>query len=408
MARPGSRFALLACVWLAGIWGIACAKSPPPRDVERRIAEAGRGLEGDPAVGARREEVEAALAREGAEPALDEFEVRVRGVDRVGETEVGFRARVPVPDPAQVHARREVRRAETETAIARLDEVSLRRRADLCFLSINADAHRERTAIYESYARRQQTLLEWNEEWRRSGIQSERPATQFEIEGRIKLVSRRPGPPPEPSAATDLLPPVGRGQGTLAKSPELLGELVRTHHPSPAVHQAIAGRYQALSDRAKSSGRPWFEFVDLDYARVFGNDGDENEFGGQLAFNIPFGIESRADASRFRALGRSEALEGERLIQEQTRQSQVALKEFRYFEANTEQWEELLELARSAEEVADRWGEQRLARPNQLENLIDRAYDARVTVLAARERAGLARCTVLALTGVSLDDWPRE
>jgi hypothetical protein len=318
-----------------------------------------------------------------------------------------MRARIPVPDPAQVRARRAVRRAETEASIARLDETSLRRRAELCFRSIESEAHRERSAIYDLYARRQRALLEWNEESRRLGIQSERPATKFRIEARIKLATRKPGPPPEPSAVTDPLPPLGRGQGTLLTSTELLLDLVRTHHPSPALHRAIAASYEALSTRAQTAARPWFEFVDLDYERIF-SDQSRNDIGGQLAFRIPFGVESRADASRFRALGRSETLEGEGLIQDQMRQSIFALKEFQYFESNTEEWQELLELARSAEQVAGRWGEERLASPSQLETLIDRAYDARVAVLGARERAGLAGCTVLALTGVSLDDWPRE
>ena len=101
-------------------------------------------------------------------------------------------------------------------------------------------------------------------------------------------------------------------------------------------------------------------------------------------------------------------LKGEALIQDQVRQSLYSLKDLQYFESNAEHWQELSELARRAEEVADRWREARLARPSQVENLIDRAYDARVTILEARERAGLAGCMVLALTGVSPDDWPRE
>jgi hypothetical protein len=406
MPRRGPRLSLLACAWLLAAWGAGCSTTPPP-DVERRIAEAQRGLEGDPAVEARKQAVEAALARERSEPALDEFEFRVRGQARDGDAALGMRARIPVPDPAQVRARRAVRRAETEASIARLDETSLRRRTELCFRSIDTEAHRERSAIYESYARRGRALLEWSEGARRSGILSERPATQFRIEARIKLVTRKPGPPPEPSAATDPLPAVGRGRGALVTSPELLLDLVRTHHPSPAVHRAIAARYEALSTRAQSAARPWFEFVDLDYERIF-RDESRNDIGGQLAFRIPFGVESRADASRFRALGRSETLEGEGLIRDQMRQSIFALKEFQYFESNTEEWQELLELAHSAEEMADRWRDERLARPSQVENLIERAYDARVAVIEARERAGLARCTVFALTGVSLDDWPRK
>jgi hypothetical protein len=402
----GARLSSLACVWLLATGVAGCAKSPPP-DLDRRITEAGRGLEGDPALEARREEVAAAVARERGEPVLDEVELRVGGDSRDGDARVGAKLRVPVPDPGLVGARRAVRRAETETSLARLEETSLLRRGELCLRSIAAEVHRESSEIYEVYARQQRMLLEWNEEWRRSGIQSEREATQFQIEGRIKLVSRRPGPPPEPSAVTVPLPPVGRGRGTLVTSPELLSDLVRTRHPSASVHRALARHNEALADRARSAGRPWFEFVDFDYAHSF-ETGGLDQIGGQLAFRIPFGIESRADADRYRALGRSEMLKGEALIQDQVRQSLYSLKELQHFESNAEQWQELSELARRAEEVADRWGEARLARPSQLENLIDRAYDARDTVLEARERAGLAGCMVLALTGVPLDDWPRE
>jgi len=406
IALTGARLSSLACVWLLATGVAGCAKSPLP-DLDRRIAEAGRGLEGDPALEARREEVAAAVARERDEPVLDEFELRVGGASRDGDARVGTKVRVPVPDPGLIGARRAVRRAETEASLARLEETSLRRRGELCFRSIAAEVYRESTDIYEVYARRQRRLLEWNEEWRRSGLQSERPATQVEIEGQIKLVTRRPGPPPEPSAATVPLPPVERGRGTLVTSPELLSDLVRTHHPSASVHRALARHYEALTDRARSAGRPWFDFVDLDYAHSF-ETGGRDDFGGQLAFRIPFGIESRADADRYRALGRSEMLKGEALIQDQVRRSLYSLKEFQHFESNAEQWQELSELARKSEDVADRWREARLARPSQVENLIDRAYDARVAILEARERAGLAGCMVLALTGVSPDDWPRE
>jgi hypothetical protein len=375
--------------------------------VERRIAEAQRGLEGDPAVEARKQAVEAALARERSEPALDELELRVRGEREQRGGELALRARVPVPDPGQVRARRAVRRAETETSLARLDETSLSQRAERCFRSTAIHAHQEHSAIYQAYARREKILLEWNQEWRRSGIQSERIGAQFDLEGRIKLVARKPGPPPESGAVTDALPPVGRGPGALVTSEDLLFETVRRQHPSVAVHRAVAAHYEALSARSESTARPSLKFVDFDYMPI-GAGNDDNAFGAQLAFQIPFGTESRADASRYRALRRSEALEGERLVQQQVRRSLFALREFEHFESNMDRWQELLELARDAEELADRWRDERLARPSQVENLIDRAYDARVAVIEARERAGLARCTVLALTGVSLDDWPRE
>jgi hypothetical protein len=159
----GARLSSLACVWLLATGVAGCATSPPP-DLDRRISEAGRGLEGDPALEAGREEVAAAVARERGEPALDEFELRVRGDSRDGDPEVGTRVRVPVPDPGLVGARRAVRRAETEASVARLEETSLRRRGELCFRSIAFFNDTATTEIYTAYAQRQRLLLEWNEE----------------------------------------------------------------------------------------------------------------------------------------------------------------------------------------------------------------------------------------------------
>ena len=110
MPRRWPRLSLLACASLLAAWGVGCSTTPPP-DVERRIAEAQRGLEGDPAVEARKQAVEAALARERSEPALDELELRVRGDHRRRGGELALRARIPVPDLGQVRARRAVRRA---------------------------------------------------------------------------------------------------------------------------------------------------------------------------------------------------------------------------------------------------------------------------------------------------------
>ena len=40
--------------------------------------------------------------------------------------------------------------------------------------------------------------------------------------------------------------------------------------------------------------------------------------------------------------------------------------------------------------------------------MLDDAFAARSTVLEARQRAGSAYCTLLAMTGVELEAWPRE
>ncbi len=85
-----------------------------------------------------------------------------------------------------------------------------------------------------------------------------------------------------------------------------------------------------------------------------------------------------------------------------------ALDELHAFETRSQRWRDLLRLADEAEEIADRWWRERLARPADVAALLDGAFTARSAVLEARERAGSAYCTLLAMTGVELTAWPRE
>ena len=165
--------------------------------------------------------------------------------------------------------------------------------------------------------------------------------------------------------------------------------------------------YRALSDRAQSQARPWLKFVDVSYQHESGGGGSHGA-GGQLAFEIPFGTRERADAGRYRALVRQEQSEEQRLVEEQVRRSLEALGELADFEARGAQWEELEGLARAAEQIADRWWRGRLARPSQVAALLDQAFAARSATLEARERAGIAGCTLLAMTGVPPESWPRQ
>ena len=135
-ARSGRRTRALGLllVWISASCAAGCA-TPVNSAYERRIADSQRGLDGDLAVEARREEVEAAMARERGESVLDAVQLRVRD-EYEDHHRVRVTARIPVPDPWEIRARRELRRADTETSVARLEETALSRRAELCFLSI--------------------------------------------------------------------------------------------------------------------------------------------------------------------------------------------------------------------------------------------------------------------------------
>jgi hypothetical protein len=346
------------------------------------------------------------MARERSETALDAVQLRLRSEY---DNDYGLRltTRVPVPNPKEVQARREVRRSDTAASLARLEETALVRRSELCFASIESAAHTEQTAIYEEYARRQRALLERNEERRRSGSQSERASTRFELENRIKLATRMPGPTPQIEAALRGLPRVEASTGRLVRAHALVRETVGEHNPSAAVHAAVSDRYVALTAREESRRFPWLDFVDLSYEAVATTD-DDREIGGQIAVRIPFGAKASGNADRYRALSRSQSLEGERLVAEQVRRGSFALQELDHFETHVKQWQELLTLARNADEVAERGWRERLATLSQTASLFEQAYEARIAVLEARERAGMASCTLLAMTGVPPEDWPRK
>ena len=126
-----------------------------------------------------------------------------------------------------------------------------------------------------------------------------------------------------------------------------------------------------------------------------------------MAFQIPLGGKSYADVGRYAALAREQKDEAEGQIEERLEESLRALNEINNFELRSERWRELSALAVRAEEVADRWWRQRLASPEDVANLFDEAFAARAAVVDMRERAGLAGCTVLVVTGIPVEDWPR-
>jgi hypothetical protein len=369
-----------------------------------RVEAAERGLEEDPTVQAGIAGLEAAQAREGADVLVDEVELRLRE-SHTDRNEVRVTARVPIKRPSELRAQREVRRAETEVALSRLEEISLERRTELCFPSVEAIAYEERVALFEDYAARQRELLRWNKEWRAAGTINELSAASFELEGRVRLAAWEPPPAATTHRIHARLPSIEKRSTTLAADPGWMRETVRNHHPSVGVRRATARRYAALAVRERARQQPWIRFVDLTYEERTRDARDG--YGGRLAFEIPFGASERADVTRYEALERQQKGEGEAVIQLQLAHGLHALEEIRGFEARSEQWLDLERLATGALEIADRWRRRRAARPNQVAQLLDEAFEARTTVLDARERAALAECTLLATTGIPIENWSR-
>ena len=390
---------------IAVLAALACA-SEPVSDASRRerIERATETVGDDPTVQARVEGVRAAEAREAQPQLIDEIEMRVGDDYFDDDHQVRVIARLPLNRPSETSAEREVLRAETDIALSRLEETSLERRAERCFPAIEALATKARREVFADYAEWQQALLAWNADWRGSGMINELAAARFELESRIKLAAWESAPVESEGDAAFALPEIGSRGGVLVRSAELVRETVRNHHPSVALRRATADRYRALAQRARARNQPWIKFVDVRYE--YRTDDDESGVGGQLAFEIPLGGQT-ANAGRYEALLRESAGEQQGLVEDQVARSLQALSELQEFEARTGDWRTLERLAREAEAMAERWWRERLAKPSEVAALLDEAFAAKSAVLEARERAGSSRCTLLAMTGVSADDWPR-
>lgn len=404
MSKPS---ALAHCLAAAAFAASGCATPEPTvllSDQRERIARAQRDVAEDPVVQAHVAGVEAARIREEAPMLVDELELRVRN-DYIDEHQLRVTARVPLNAPPELRAQRGVLAAETDIAISRLEEISLERRSELCFPSVEALAARDRGALYTDYVDRREALLVWNDDWRRAGTIDELRGARFELESRIRLASWEPAAIPLPERVVTALPGIESPEGALVRDPDLVQDTVRRHHPSVAMRRATAERYRALAERARARNQPRLKFLDVSYEHR--SDDDDDGVGGQLAFEIPLGGE-RANASRYEALIRREDGQAQGIVGEQVTRSLRALDDLHAFEARSESWQNLLRLADEAEDIADRWWQSRIAKPGDVAALLDDAFRARSTVLDARERAGNAHCTLLAMTGVEPEAWPRE
>lgn len=414
-ARDFARIARIVSFCALVLVAISCAREPKSaRPADEDIALAA-GQPEAPAIAARRAGIEAARTGEGSAGLMDEVELRVSD-DYVDEHQIRVAARVPLRRPAETRAHREMVAAEVEMAESRLDEAALTLRADQCFPSVDAQARAADEQMYLDWAARQDSLLAYNDEGRRSGLISEIDASRFELSSRLRLATREPMPAPPQEARAAALPLLLPSDPPLDRSDTTLMQAVRRHHPSVALHHATAARYEAMAGRARSRGRPWVKFVELRYEHQTGesngpgrpNDPSVNGGGARVSFTVPFGGDASAEARRYSALVREQRSEAEALVADRTRGAALALEELHAFEARVAGLRELLNLADEADAIADRWWRSKLASPNQIANLLDEAFAARSAVLDARERAGIARCTLLTMTGVAAEDWPRE
>lgn len=358
---------------------------------------------------AAREELEAALAVEETPVAIDGLEVRAAGVYQKDQKMTTL-LRLPIGNPLAISAQREARRAETEVALAKLEEVTLAQHVALCLPSVKYLVLEEQKRIYEGYASRYRGLLEWNRELRKAGLLDEVKSSRFDLESRVRLTTRDPSAIPSPMAllgtdrVLDALPVPTRGVPLLEDELGLVRERVLRHQPAIAVHRANRKQFEALAHSETWKRVPSLGFVDFGFEPI-PFPGDDREWETRVAIEVPFGREAGANTRRYEALARAERSGERALAEDRLQEAKFALDEINVFRERSVRWLELVALADAAEKVADSWWQSRLADPSQISSLLDTVYSARLAVVDARERAGLAGCALTAATGLPVTEW---
>ncbi len=378
--------------------------------VERSILE--QKLGEDPAVRAARAELDAAAASEETSVAIDGVEIRAKTVYQ-DDAKVEGLLRLPIGNLLELSAERDALRAESEVALAKLEEVTLSQRVALCAPSVKYLALEERQRLYARYAESYRALLDWNDELRAAGTVDEVRLSRFELASQARLATRDPQSISSPmiqlgsNRALDALPALDVGLDPLAADAESIrGRLLR-HQPEVGVHRANQERLAALSRSEDLKRMPSLSFLDFGFEPV-AYPGDSREWSAGVSVDVPFGREARAGVRRYEALARAERDWERALVEERLQEATLALAELNLFRERSRRWLELAALSDAAEAVANRWWKNRLADPIEISDLFDAVYSTRTAILDARERAGLAACAVIAATGLSVSEWERE
>jgi len=226
----------------------------------------------------------------------------------------------------------------------------------------------------------------------------------------VRLATRDPSGIPSPLAlrgtdrVLDVLPVPAPGMALLADELGQISERVLRHQPEIAVRRASSRRFEALARSEASKRVPSVGFVDFGFEPV-PFPGDSRSYEVRLGVEVPFGREARAQEKGYQARARAERSGARARSEDYLREAKLALEEINGFRSRSNGWLELSELADATEKVADNWRQKRLTEPTQISSLLESVYSARLAVLDARERAGLAGCAVTEATGVTLSQW---
>ena len=354
--------------------------------------------------------VQASESREDSRRLVDEIDLRVNQIGVEGDDiDDGFdvTARLPFNNPAENSAREQAYEIESEVAALQLESAVLEEQVVLCERSVRADHGQQLEALRTDLLLRLNEITEWTQSLEEAARINELDASETYLEARsleVNSASQPVGYDVHPSFG---LPPLTGGSARpLVSDSNAITALIEDS--SPAINERLAAsqHYLALAELEEATDTIHLNFLELSYQPFPGNGIDD--LSAQISVEIPFPGTREAAAERFQLLSEAERFDALAESEQVLWIAQVALSSINHFNAQSTALTELLAAAASTEETAQRWLNDRRSEPRQLLRAFWRVYTARRSVLAEQHRAGQAACMLLASTGLSTEQWPRE
>ncbi len=386
----------------------ACSFGARQRATTERIDAVVDDVDDAPAVRAAAARSRAALAHESSATFWEGLDLRVRDLSASNASEgenIELTARLAVRNPWEVAAERRALEAVTQASLAELDGVALDVRVRQCRMAIDKATVLERATLHGWLREKAETAIRWNDERRDAGTVDELVARGLRLELMARVAAREPAPSEDMDAPAVELPSIEPLEGALDLDLQLVLARVHEHAPEVRENESLAAHYRAMESRARRKQIPWLDFAAVSYE--LDPEDDLAGLTGQLAIEIPFGVDHRARSKRYSNLEESARLEAESLERELARRAFAALRRLAFFESRSPRLRALDEEAHRGLSLAERWLEQRQGTPERVADVVDEVFRARDVIITARRNAGLADCDLLETMGTTAAGWPR-
>lgn len=394
---------ILAC-------GALAACSSDHHDANARVAAAVESSGGDARVQAAAARFRAVREEADSVTGHEDMQLRVNNIsgDNLERNEgIEVSLRVPMTNPWEIARAREALNEEAMAMAHAVESEAVEVASVRCAEGLTRSAGTRAADVQRRFREAMLLLQTWSEGWVRGETMGPLESAELvlEIERRLaELV-----PPAVGAGASVPLPSLDPGAPLDMRTETILAR-IEAAHPAMQQHAAAARSYRALARRERARAAPWFGFVELGYEFDRSRPSEDNRqaIEARFAITLPLAMRPRHEVARQEARAQAEELDAQAAAEELAGAAARALASVSDFSQRAGSLSGLATRADETEAIALRYLQQREQDPKAVLGVLVEVMRARMTLIDAQLRAGLAACDLYMSTGVSAADWPRQ